>query len=89
MTFAKAGFRLECEDLGRSLFLHSLEGNGGPAEFAKFLVCVLAAVGDRVLFVTVRTRAERLYKRLGFVETGEDVGGHKVLVRTPRKETLH
>lgn len=88
MIFQKAGFQVFADQVGSAVFLHSLSGKGEPAEFSKFVHCVLSAC-ECPVFVTVQGKAERLYTRLGFTDTGERVEGHKVLVRFPFKETMN
>lgn len=85
MKLEAGGFAITADEVGKGLFLHSLTGSGGPKELQSFLRSASIALDDALLFCTTsRGAAQKLYARMGFVETGEEMEGHTVMVRFPK-----
>ncbi len=78
MTLQAGGYSVEVENVNGWAFLHSFKGKG--KELKRFVSCVLGSL-ECPAMVTAKGTKARFYARLGFVDTGEETNGNKVMVR--------
>lgn len=73
-------------------FLHSFTKTekADPAMLATFIDAVLGACGDAIVWVAAETHSkQRMYRRLGFMDTDKKMNGRPVMVRVPMKGSVN
>lgn len=87
MRFEGAGFRVSIDSVNGWAFLHSFEGKGNAEALQQFVGAVSLALSDCTVFCTVdKPSHAKFYERIGFKDTGSQIGGSVVMSRPPMQE---
>lgn len=81
MTFSSENYKVQVEDVNGWAFVHSFTGNGPAEELKRFAKTVVSSLECPTVTCVDGEAKARFYSRLGFVDTGETLNGHRVMVK--------